>query len=302
VQTPAYPVEELGGMLFAYLGPQPVPLCPRWDLLVRDDLERFVEIHPLPCNWLQCMDNTADPIHFEFLHAGFGNYQRKRWGRTKGMNPAQHLKIEFEPFRYGIMKRRLLEGMSEDNVEWTVGHPLIFPNILAVGDEGRASLHFRTATDDTNVRHYTYWTTMPENGAAPGPTKVKHVRLFDEKRKFIGDPDGIITQDMIAWVAQGPISDRTSEHLGSSDKGVIMFHKMLFENMKRVERNEDPVGTIRDKSENEPSVDIRRGRDGWKAFQVGGGTFFGRQEAAVPAEKEPAPPGREEAAALSSRA
>jgi 5,5'-dehydrodivanillate O-demethylase oxygenase subunit len=282
VRIKAYPVQELGGLLFAYLGPLPAPLLPRWDLLVRDDLEKFVEVHPLPCNWLQCMDNTADPTHFEFLHAGFGNYQRKRWGRTQGMNPAQHVRIEFEPFRYGIMKRRLLEGMSEDNVEWTVGHPLIFPNILAVGDEGRASLHFRVATDDTNVRHFTYWTTTPEAGAKPGPTRVKHVQLFDEKRKFIGDPDGIITQDMIAWVAQGPISDRPSEHLGAGDRGVIMFHKMLLENIKAIERGEDPVGTIRDAAENEPCVDIRRGRDGWKSFQVSGGTFFGRQENTEP--------------------
>lgn len=280
VRITAYPVQELGGLLFAYLGPQPAPLLPRWDLLVRDDLEKVVEVHPLPCNWVQCMDNTGDPIHFEFLHAGFGNYMRKRWGRPPGMNAAKHVRIEFDPFRYGIMKRRLLEGMSEDNVEWTVGHPLIFPNILATGDEGSASLHFRTATDDVNVRHYTYWTNTPPEGRAPAPLEVKHVRLFDENRKFVSDPDGIITQDMIAWVAQGPVTDRTREHLASSDKGVIMFHKMLFDNAAAVARGEDPVGTIRDPAENEPCVNIARGRDGWKAFQRADGTRFGRQELA----------------------
>ena len=281
VRIKAYPAQELGGLVFAYLGPLPAPLLPRWDLLVRDDLDKFVEIHPLPCNWLQCMDNSADPIHFEFLHAGFGNYQRKRWGRTQGMNPANHVKIEFDVFRYGIMKRRLLEGQSEDNIEWTVGHPLLFPNILAVGDEGNASLHFRTATDDTHTRHFTYWTTGRKPGAAPVPTSVKTVTLFDENRKFIGDPDGIVTQDMIAWVAQGPISDRTSEHLASSDKGVIAYHKLLHENMDRIERGEDPLGTIRDPAENEPMVDIRRGLDGYKAFQLQAGTHFGRQELAT---------------------
>ena len=30
---PAYPVQELGGLLFAYLGPEPAPLLPRWDVL-----------------------------------------------------------------------------------------------------------------------------------------------------------------------------------------------------------------------------------------------------------------------------
>jgi 5,5'-dehydrodivanillate O-demethylase len=281
VRITAYPVQELGGLLFAYLGPQPAPLLPRWDLLTRTDLDKVVEVHPLPCNWVQCMDNTADPTHFEFLHAGFGNYQRKRWGRTPGMVPAQHVRMEFEPFRFGIMKRRLLEGMSEDNVEWTHGHPLIFPNILSVGDEGNASLHFRVAVDDTHVVHYTYWTTTPKAGAGVQPLWSKHVTLFDENRKFIGDPDGIITQDMIAWVAQGPISDRTREHLASGDKGVIMFHKMIMENADAVARGEDPIGTVRDPAENEPCIDIHRGKEGWKSFQTTGGTKFGRQEMAT---------------------
>ena len=30
----AYPVQELGGLVFAYLGPEPAPLLPRWDLFV----------------------------------------------------------------------------------------------------------------------------------------------------------------------------------------------------------------------------------------------------------------------------
>ena len=109
-----------------------------------------------------------------------------------------------------------------------------------------------------------------------------HVNVFVYDGGVVPDPDGIITQDMIAWVAQGPISDRPSEHLGAGDKGVIMYHKMLLDNVKAVERGEDPIGTIRDPAENEPCVDIRRGRDGWKSFQVSGGTFFGRQENAEP--------------------
>src|SRR5215208_3543830 len=40
----AYPVEELGGLIFAYLGPEPAPLLPRYDLFVRDDLDRNIEI------------------------------------------------------------------------------------------------------------------------------------------------------------------------------------------------------------------------------------------------------------------
>ena len=36
IRHPSYPVEELGGLVFAYLGPQPVPLLPRFDFLAGD--------------------------------------------------------------------------------------------------------------------------------------------------------------------------------------------------------------------------------------------------------------------------
>src|SRR5437870_2494220 len=70
----AYPVEELAGLIFAYLGPEPAPLLPRWDLLVRNDMNKTITPTLLPCNWLQCMDNSLDPAHFEHLHGVYGNY------------------------------------------------------------------------------------------------------------------------------------------------------------------------------------------------------------------------------------
>ncbi|HEX8967977.1 MAG TPA: Rieske 2Fe-2S domain-containing protein, partial [Chloroflexota bacterium] len=68
VQIPAYPVQQMGGLIWAYLGPDPAPLLPRYDLFVRDDLDREIGITRLPCNWLQIMENSLDPVHLEYLH------------------------------------------------------------------------------------------------------------------------------------------------------------------------------------------------------------------------------------------
>jgi 5,5'-dehydrodivanillate O-demethylase len=272
IKVTAYPVRELGGMLFAYFGPQPAPLLPRWDLLVRDDVDVVVEIHPLPCNWLQCMDNAADPVHFEFLHAAFGNYTLSRQGKPPAMFQAKHLKIEFDLFRYGIMKRRLLEGADPDADEWKIGHPLIFPNLLAVGNEGSATFQYRIPVDDVSTIQFAYRTTKRAPGAEPRPIAVKYSNLFDGDGKLYADT--VPKQDMIGWVAQGPISDRTREHLTASDKGVIMYHKLLAENMERVERGEEPMALIWDPADNEPMVDIRRESTGMRAFQNKYGNYF----------------------------
>ena len=59
---------------------------------------------------------------------------------------------------------------------------------------------------------------------------------------------------MLAWVAQGSISERTEEHLGSSDRGFIMYHKMLVDQMERVERGERPtLGVVEDPDEKNPT-------------------------------------------------
>src|SRR5215467_8986013 len=63
-------------------------------------------------------------------------------------------------------------------------------------------------------------------------------------------------QDMMAWVTQGGVSDRTTERLGTSDKGVILYRNLLLEQMEKVERGEDPMGVVRDPAKNEPFIRI----------------------------------------------
>ena len=77
-----------------------------------------------------------------------------------------------------------------------------------------------------------------------------------------------LKQDIVAWVAQGPISDRTQEHLSPGDKGIILFHKMLDENMRTVARGEDPMGVIRDPAKNEPLIPIKRSREHDRKFSI----------------------------------
>jgi 5,5'-dehydrodivanillate O-demethylase len=253
----AYPVEELNGLIFAYLGPDPVPLLPRWDVYARTDLDRRVEITELPCNWLQCMDNSLDPVHFEHLHAIFGNYTMKKLGRPDAMHAARHLKIDFDLFEYGIYKRRLLEGESEDSDDWTTGHPIIFPNILAVGSASSPSFQVRVPMDDTHTMHYRVLTSPQKDGQPRWQgLPVDPIQLFEADGWIIADT--VPKQDMLAWVEQGPISDRTKEHLVTSDRGVAMYHNLLLEQIEVVERGGEPMAVIRDRSVNEPVITITR--------------------------------------------
>jgi 5,5'-dehydrodivanillate O-demethylase oxygenase subunit len=254
----AYPVQEMGGMIWAYMGPSPAPLLPRFDRYVRDDMRREIEFIPLPCNWVQCMDNSLDPVHFEHLHGVYGNYVNERLGKPPAMTVARHLKIDFDVFEYGIVKRRLLEGEPEDCDDWTTGHPVLFPYTLLVGDRNGANYQIRVPVDDTHTLHIRYQ-TYPLKDGEPQQTEIpfKRTILFNGDGSMIGPASAVPKQDMLAWVAQGPISDRTTEHLVTSDKGVILYHRMLLEEAEKVARGEDPIGTVRDLEVNEPMISIK---------------------------------------------
>jgi len=60
IKQKAYKLEELGGILFAYLGPEPAPLLPRWDVMVRQDGVRALAGRVMHCNFLQAVENSVD--------------------------------------------------------------------------------------------------------------------------------------------------------------------------------------------------------------------------------------------------
>ena len=69
VRHRAYPVQKFLGMYWAYLGPAPAPVIPRYDIWVRKDGQRKIQVHPpIDCNWLQASENSVDPAHLQILH------------------------------------------------------------------------------------------------------------------------------------------------------------------------------------------------------------------------------------------
>jgi 5,5'-dehydrodivanillate O-demethylase oxygenase subunit len=261
VRIPAYPVKELGGLIWAYLGPAPVPELPRYDLFVRDDLKREIGFTILPCNWLQAMENSLDPIHLEWLHLTYKNYVARRLGKPETAKPRRHARIAFDAFELGIKKRRLWEGEDEESDDWQIGHPILFPNILSVGAPPVSIPQFqiRVPMDDTTTLHWWYYTRSREPGE-PEQTEIPVYEIphSDQNGRFMVET--VSGQDMMVWITQGEISDRTTERLGWSDKGIIFYRSMLMEQMERVARGEDPLGVIRDPAANCPMLEIPRER------------------------------------------
>ena len=277
--TDAYPIQEMGGMLFAYLGPLPAPLLPKFDGFVEQGTIRMLGSTLLPINWLQIMENSLDPIHTEWLHGHHYEFQKEQEGIKVAIS-ARHEKIDFNEFEFGITKHRLLAGQSEDSDDWKTGHPILFPQILAVGNGGDSlryySFQMRIPVDDTHTMHYWYNAYVPPKGAVVPPHLLAKVHTYDvpyknEKGEFI--VDNVDGQDMMAWVSQGAIADRTLENLGASDKGVAMYRRVLKRELKKIELGQDPMGVLRDPARDQ-RIDLpnekkkHHNSDGFSSFML----------------------------------
>ena len=256
VRVTAYPVQELGGLVWAYLGPEPAPLLPRYDLLVRKDLDREIGFAEIPCNWLQIMENSMDPVHAEHLHGVHANYMLDRQQKP-AMPVRHHARMAFDVFELGIVKRRLLEGQNEDVDDWRIGHPVLFPAALAVGTDAQAQFQFRVPIDDERTMHWWYLTKRRESGAPPQTTIPLDEFVYRHPNgRFIVET--AMGQDIMAWITAGPLMDRTTEKLASSDEGVILYRRVLDEQLEKLQRGEDPLGVVRDAARNEPWIQIPR--------------------------------------------
>ena len=255
IKTTAYPVQKLGGLIFAYLGPEPVPLLPRYNVLVWDKAVRETNGTVIPCNWLQVMENLLDPLHVESLHGRYFAYVLERKGGDQLQEflarhtPTPMKKIGFDFFEHGVIERHVIN--SDDDYSWKTGSPLFFPTTSLLGSSAMAgSVIFVVPMDDT---HTWFVLHMASRLDIPIPPQESipffDVPGIDETGKFVKDTAN--GQDHMVVVTQGEITRRELEHLGMSDLGITLYRELLMEQIERVERGEDPMNVYRDPAKNQ---------------------------------------------------
>jgi 5,5'-dehydrodivanillate O-demethylase len=244
VKQPSYPVQKFIGLYWTYMGPLPAPVLPRYDLWVRKDGRRRLVIQPqLDANWLQAMENSIDPAHLQILHQELIGRGRKPINTTRGFTDDVE-DFGFTETSYGVLKDRTYKnGLLEQ-------HPVIFPNILRQAN----ATQIRVPIDDEHTRIFFVRFDATEDGSLiedEGEHSVEYVPSYKQPQDKLHPFtrfrwDAVQAQDHMAWETQGPISDRTKEHLSYSDRGVVLLRRMLKENIEKAMRGEDPLGVQRD--------------------------------------------------------
>ena len=267
IKQKAYPVVERAGIIFAYLGEGEPPAFPEFDCFVAPDTHVFAFKGLFECNWLQALEVGIDPAHASYLHRFFQDedtsesYGKQFRGAsadsqmpiTKVLREFDRPSIDVQPAPFGLRLTALRE-LSEAQTHVRVTN-VVFPQAFVIPMSAEMTIsQWHVPVDDENCYWYAIFTsfTGPVNKQQmrdqrlelyelPNYTSRKNKRNnygYSVKEQanetYTGMGMDINVHDQWAVESQGTIQDRTREHLGTTDKGIIAYRKLL---VKAIEDN-----------------------------------------------------------------
>lgn len=258
----SYPVRELGGLIFAYLGPDPKhpPPLPKYKALADPAGARSLESTRLyDYNWFNFVENGADPVHFSILHRA--NPTDGTW-RSWFFNFKDIPPFDAVETSYGMKVISRKPGPTPDT-EYVDVKSIALPSILQIGDTefthfkkpkealvaGSHNEHFMfvTPNDDDHftlytVNHYTgpdadfFEKLAPSRRIGPNVEKKEY-----DRRKYAPFRGSVRSEDIMSQSTQGLLGER-KEQLATSDKGVILIRKIILNAIQAVQEGRIPKG------------------------------------------------------------
>jgi nitrite reductase/ring-hydroxylating ferredoxin subunit len=244
----AYPVREWQGLIFAYMGPiEDLPEFPTYDCVDHPQDNDVVPFRMnMPCNWVQIVENGSDPMHNAFLHAIVAGQQ---------FSPAFKVlpQLDFPETPLGFLS---MATRKVGDYVFVRSSDIILPNMGQFPNGGNKVDHesvgirpfltrWAVAVDDT---HSFYIGFAHLNSYNKSVRKMTREDFGVDKIPFIGQTDNRPYHerqqepgDFDAVVTQGPVANRNAEHLGTTDRGVVAFRRMLAQAIKDNEAGKAPV-------------------------------------------------------------
>lgn len=263
----AYPCVEQNGVIFAYLGPGAPPALPAFDCFAAPLTHTFAFKGLWECNWLQAQEVGIDPAHASFLHRfladardpAYGRQFRSHVGDTQipltqvlREHPCPSIKIEDTGYGFRLITTRTL---APDSTHYRITN-LLFPNAIAIPMSSEMTItQWHVPIDDTHC----YWYAIFVSFAAPVDQdtlrrqRLAHHALPDyrplqgrldgwgydpreqQTQTYTGMGHDTNVHDQWAVESPGPVHDRTREHLGRSDIGIIRYRKLLLAAIEAVQ-------------------------------------------------------------------
>jgi phthalate 4,5-dioxygenase oxygenase subunit len=276
LRAKVYPVHELSGLIWTYIGPhEAMPVFRRFAFDdVPPERRRVMRVN-VKTNYLQVWEAGTDSSHVGILHS---NVTRPGWLKSDGAQVDEFAikdmvsdawndmspKLEIENTGFGyhyVGMRKLGAGTERVNARLTpvflpTGRVIMHPDFWAtvfetpMDDESTATF----TVDASEVKSLRLAERIERSGLADGRFyKDLHFvageeqgyfqdrQAMREKRSWSGF-HGLTQEDSVVCLSMGPVFDRESEHLVAADAGVVRLRKRLLESLDRFESGQEPFG------------------------------------------------------------
>lgn len=245
----AYPINEHNGIVFAYMGPpEERPAFPLYDSFNRPGYRLLPgRKYYYPCNWLQILENAMDPVHTAFLHTIVSGSQF-----TDEFGKLPELDFTETPVGMIYMATRRVG----DNI-WARMVENVLPNLQQVApiwENGRGEHPFSgpmmsrwiVPVDNASTMFMEFRHVSETAGVTPGWWADRDVMLPGQLAADAYEASQRQPGDYEAQVSQRPVAIHGLEHLGATDRGVIMFRQRLRQGIRAVKAGRTPDGPSRD--------------------------------------------------------
>jgi 5,5'-dehydrodivanillate O-demethylase oxygenase subunit len=247
VRLPVYPTREHQGLIFAYFGEGEPPPFPPYPEPAGEGIVDPWPAYQVPCNYLQCFENTMDEVHVAFVHAPGGSHaklshdlplitaEEKDWGMlrfgTRANGKVRHT-LHYAPNIVRVIVPPLygMDGVG--------GWPVITFSMTPVDDENCLWIVTSKApVTGKDAEIFLEKRDEMERKRAEAPPVMQVVEdLWSGKLHYadVRHPDLAVVQDIAVQAGQGRVEDRTREYLGRSDAGIILWRRILARELRLI--------------------------------------------------------------------
>jgi phthalate 4,5-dioxygenase len=258
VRLLAYPTREAGGFVWAYLGPREhMPPLPRFEFSTLPASHVFVSKKLQQCNWAQACEGGLDTAHFSFLHMAISEADDVTERLLTKVSSGTDLVLGAA--RHG----------DPGETYWRISQFLMPNHGLAPNAFPGENYHGQcwVPIDDTScwIHNYTWNPDRPlidaelsryrAGSGVHAEVDTRYIPLRRRENDYLIDRvkqktesytgiEGVSEQDACIQDSQGLIADRTTEHLGPTDMGVIRFRRLILDAVRALANGEPPVAIV----------------------------------------------------------
>lgn len=274
IRIASYPVEEINGILWAYMGPPDLkPELPSFEFLRAPEDHLFTSYNLQESNFVQAVEGGIDSAHSNYLHSTLDAYHRtEAWRAEAEKSPMLrdryhardgHPKFFAQDTDYGVLigARR---DTGEDQHYWRYNLFLMPFYNMAPAHPSMKDCHAWVPIDDHSCMRWSFtWTTdrpmtaqeqeQRDKGFGIHPEMIPGTHLptrnagndylvdrwVQKYRTFTGI-HGTGEQDFSVQEGMGPITSRPNEHLGTTDVGIIKMRQRLIRAARELQEGQEP--------------------------------------------------------------